>query len=245
MDKLGINLGYLLVQVFNFLILFLVLKVWVYKPILNMLDKRRQTIAQGLEDARIASEARANAEEEAKKLLAEAQTKANQVVNEATQRAEEAAKQVKASTEQDLEKQRNAALIEAQLERDRMLADVRGQIATLAIAASQKLIGESLTEERQHALINEFFSGIKASKVVVLEGMSVSGAAADVTSAVPLTDDEQNAVKKDILAKLGEQASVSFRVDPSILGGLVIRIGDKVLDNSVASNLEELRQSLH
>lgn len=245
MDKLGINLGYLLVQVFNFLILFLVLKVWVYKPILNMLDKRRQTIAQGLEDARIASEARANAEEEAKKLLTEAQTKANQVVNEATQRAEEAAKQVKASTEQDLEKQRNAALIEAQLERDRMLADVRGQIAALAVAASQKLIGESLTEERQHALINEFFSGIKASKVVVLEGISVSGAAADVTSAVPLTDDEQNAVKKDILARLGEQASVSFRVDPSILGGLVIRIGDKVLDNSVASNLEELRQSLH
>ncbi len=244
MDKLGINLGYLLVQIFNFLILFLVLKVWVYKPILNLLDKRRQTIAQGLEDARIAAEARANAEAEAKNILAEAQAKAHHVVNEATQRAEDAARQVSADAEHDIEKERHAALVEAKLERDRMLADMRGQIAALAIAASQKLIGASLTEERQHTLINEFFSGVKGKKVVALEGASLSGGDADVVSAVPLTDAEQKTVKNDILAQVGEAASVSFRVDPSILGGLVIRVGDKVLDNSVASNLDELRQSL-
>lgn len=241
MEKLGINLGFFIFQVLNFSVVAVLLYAWAYKPIVKMLEERKNKVAQGLEDARVAAEARENAEEEAKNILAEAQTKANQVVSEATQRAEEAAKQVKASAEQDLEKQRNAAMIEAELERDRMLADVRGQIGALAVAASQKLIGEALTEERQHALINEFFSGVKGGKVVALEGVSVSGAAADVTSAVPLTDKEQDAVK----AQLSEQASVSFRVDPSILGGLVIRVGDKVLDNSVASSLEELRQSLH
>ena len=241
MEKLGINLGFFIFQVLNFSVVAVLLYAWAYKPIVKMLEERKNKVAQGLEDARVAAEARENAEEEAKNILAEAQTKANQVVSEATQRAEEAAKQVKASAEQDLEKQRNAAMIEAELERDRMLADVRGQIGALAVAASQKLIGEALTEERQHALINEFFSGVKGGKVVALEGVSVSGAAADVTSAVPLTDKEQVVVK----AQLSEQASVSFRVDPSILGGLVIRVGDKVLDNSVASSLEELRQSLH
>ena len=241
MEKLGINLGFFIFQVLNFSVVAVLLYAWAYKPIVKMLEERKNKVAQGLEDARVAAEARENAEEEAKNILAEAQTKANQVVSEATQRAEEAAKQVKASAEQDLEKQRNAAMIEAELERDRMLADVRGQIGALAVAASQKLIGEALTEERQHALINEFFSGVKGGKVVALEGVSVSGAAADVTSAVPLTDKEQDAVK----AQLSKQASVSFRVDPSILGGLVIRVGDKVLDDSVASSLEELRQSLH
>ncbi|MBT3388942.1 MAG: F0F1 ATP synthase subunit B [Chloroflexi bacterium] len=241
MEKLGINLGFFIFQVLNFSVVAVLLYAWAYKPIVKMLEERKNKVAQGLEDARVAAEARENAEEEAKNILAEAQTNANQVVSEATQRAEEAAKQVKASAEQDLEKQRNAAMIEAELERDRMLADVRGQIAALAVAASQKLIGEALTEERQHALINEFFSGVEGGKVVALEGVSVSGAAADVTSAVPLTNKEQDVVK----ARLGEQVSVSFRVDPSILGGLVIRVGDKVLDNSVASSLEELRQSLH
>ena len=47
MEKLGINLGYLLVQIFNFIILFMVLKAWVYKPLINMLEKRRATIAKG------------------------------------------------------------------------------------------------------------------------------------------------------------------------------------------------------
>ena len=57
MEKLGLNLGYLLVQIFNFLILFVILRVWVYKPILGLLEKRRENIAQGLEDARVAAEA--------------------------------------------------------------------------------------------------------------------------------------------------------------------------------------------
>ena len=72
MEKLGLNLGFLLVQLFNFLILVIVLYAWAYKPILKMLDDRKAKIAQGLEDARIASEARANAEKEAQKILNDA-----------------------------------------------------------------------------------------------------------------------------------------------------------------------------
>ncbi len=244
MDKLGLNLGYLLVQVFNFLIIFVVLRAWLYKPLLNMLDKRRKTIEQGVEDARIAAEARANAEKDAAKIVAEAQSKAAQTIREATERAEVASKDVKAGAEVEAAKTRDAAMSEVEEERNRMLGDLRGQVAALAIAAAQKLVGEALDEKRQHALINDFFSGVKSGKVVVLEGVSVSGGAAQVTSALPLSASEQETVKKDVLAKVGKQASVTFRVDPSILGGLVVRVGDKVLDGSVAAQLEGLRQSL-
>ena len=57
-----------------FAVLFVILKAWVYGPILNMLETRRETIATGLENARVAAEARSNAEADAKKILAEAQT---------------------------------------------------------------------------------------------------------------------------------------------------------------------------
>jgi F-type H+-transporting ATPase subunit b len=244
MDKLGLNLGYLLFQIFNFTILVILLYAWAYKPILNMMEKRKKTIAQGLEDARVASEARANAEQEAAKILVEAQNKANQLVRESTDRAEAAALEIRASTDAEAAKEREAALAEVEDERDRMLGDLRSQIAALAIAAAQKLVGESLDEQRQHALINEFFSGVRAGNVVVLEGAKLSGTSAEVTSALPLTSQEMEAVKKDILAKVGEQATVSFRVDPDILGGLVIRVGGKVLDASVAGQLESLRQSI-
>ncbi len=244
MEKLGINLGFFIFQILNFTVVAVLLYAWAYKPIVKMLEERKNKIAQGIEDARVASEARANAEEEAKSVLAEAQAKASEVVREATQRADQVGNEVKAEAEAEAVKIRENAMAEAQQERDRVLSDMRGQIASLAVAASQKLIGESLTEERQHALINEFFSGVKDGKVTVLEGAKLSGASAEVTSAVPLTDAEQKSVKKDILTQIGEQASVIFRVDPSILGGLVIRVGDKVLDNSVAGQLEDLRQNL-
>lgn len=244
MERLGISLGFLLFQIFNFTILCILLYAWAYKPILKMLDNRKQKIAQGLEDARVASEARANAEQEAAKILAEAQNKANQVMRDSTDRAEAAALEIRAAAEAEATKEREAALAEVQIERDRMLGDLRSQIAALAIAAAQKLVGESLDEKRQHTLIDEFFSGVKAGKVQVLEGVSFSGASAEVTSALPLTSGEMDAVKQDILSKVGSQATVSFRVDPSILGGLVIRVGGKVLDASVAGQLESLRQSI-
>lgn len=243
MEKLGLNLGYLLVQIFNFLILLVVLKEWVYKPILRLLEKRRQTIAQSLEDARIAAEARANAEKEAAKIIAEAQTKASQVVREATDRAESASKEVRAAAEAESAKARQVALAEVDVERGRMFSDLRSQVAALAIAAAQSLIGEALDEKRQHSLLDEFFSGIKSGKVVLLEDAEYTASSAVVTSALPLTDTEQAVVKKDILAKVGAKA-VAFRVDPAILGGLVIRLGDKVVDGSVASGLEGMRQSL-
>src|SRR5512136_2430020 len=244
MEKLGVNLGYLIFQILNFSIVCILLYAWAYKPILNMMDKRKTKIAQGLEDARVASEARANAEQDAAKILAEAQNKANQVVRDSTERAEAAALEIRASAEAEITKEREAALAEVQVERDRMLGDLRNQIAALAIAAAQKLVGESLDEKRQHALIDEFFSGVRAGKVEVLEEAIISGGSAEVTSALPLSSDEMNAVKKDILAKVGSQATVAFRVDPNILGGLVIRVGGKILDASVAGQLESLRQSI-
>lgn len=244
MEALGLNLGYLLVQVFNFLIIFIVLRAWVVGPIINILERRRETIAQGLEDARVAAEARANAEVEAREIVAKAQTDANQKVREATERAEAAAREVQARADADAAKAREAALAEAALERDRILADVRGQIAALAMAAAQRLIGEALDESRQRVLIEEFFSGVRTGKVVVLEGEGISGSSAEITSALPLTPAEQEAVKSDVLSKIGSQSTVTFRVDPSILGGLVVRVGDKVLDGSVSGQLETLRQSL-
>ena len=243
MDQLGLNLGYLLLQIFNFLILFVVLRAWVYKPILGLLDKRRQNIAQGLEDARVAAEARANAEKEAAKIIADAQAEASQVVREANERAQGVAKEVKAEAEAEATKARETALAEAEAERNRILGDLRGQVAALSISATQKLVGEALDEKRQRVLLDEFFSGVKAGKVVVLNDASFKGEAAEVTSALPLTDQEQEAVKKDVLAKVGAQA-VTFRVDPSIMGGLVIKVGDKVMDGSVAGKLEGLRQNL-
>ena len=243
MEALGINLGLIIVQIIAFIIVFLTLNAWVYQPMLNMMETRKQKIAQGLEDARIAAEARADAEKDAAKITAAAQVEAGKIVAEATERAAAAGKDVKAAAEGEAAKLRESAMAEAQMERNRILGDLRSQVASLAIAAANKLVGEALDEKKQRALLDEFFSGVKSGKVVVLSDADFKGDTAEVTSALPLSKEEEEAVKKDVLAKAGAK-DVFFRVDPSILGGLVIKVGDKVLDGSVAGKLENLRQSL-
>lgn len=245
MEQLGINLGYLFVQIFNFAIIFVILRAWVYKPILGLLERRRTAIAQGLEDARIASEARQNAEQEAEKVISEAQSKASQIIREASERAEAQGRDLLVEAEAEAAKKREEALADVEQERDRILSELRSQVGALAMAAAQKLVGASLDEQRQRTLIDEFFSGVKSGEVIILERAEISGASAEVTSALPLTEKEKESVKQDVLSKVGDQATVTFRVDPGILGGLIIRVGDKVLDGSVSGQLESMRQSLY
>jgi len=240
---LGINPGFLLMFTIYFLVVVGVMTIWVYNPIINGLENRKKKIAQGLEDARVAAEARANAESEARKIIAEAQAEANKRVAEATARAEKAAADVKAAAEAEARRIVEAARESLIAERNQMLADLRPQVAALAIAAANRIIGEALDEKRQRALIDEFFSGVKSGKVVVMEEDSLGGGSAEVISALPLTDDEKAAVMRDITGRLGG-GEVHFKVDPGILGGLVVRVGDKIIDGSVAGRLEGLRVSL-
>ncbi len=197
-----------------------------------------------LEDARVASDARASAEKDAEKINAEAQAKAAQIISQATERADASMLEVRAQADNEIAREREATLQEVEQERNRMLGDLRGQVAALAIAASQKLIGAALDENRQHALLAEFFSGVRSGKIMALNGGGISGDSAEVISALPLTDEEQKMIQKDVLARLGGQVKIDFKVDPSILGGLIVKVGDKVLDGSVAGQLEELRQTM-
>jgi F0F1-type ATP synthase delta subunit len=60
-----------------------------------------------------------------------------------------------------------------------------------------------------------------------------------VTSALPLTNREQDRVAKSIDAE-----NVTYQVDPRILGGLIVRVGDQVVDGSVQAQISSLRDSL-
>lgn len=244
MEKLGLNLGFLLIQIIAFLIMVVVLRAWVFNPLQKSLQKRRETIDKGLEDARIAAEARENAEKDAAEILAEAQSSAAQIIREAKEKAELTAREVKAGIEADIAKTRQDALVEIDHERDRVLGEVRANVASLAIAAAQKLIGEALDEKRQHELVAEFFSGIKEGRITILEGDDFTGGNAEIMSALPLTAEEQNLITAEMLSKMGAKTEVNFNVDPNILGGLIVKVGDKVVDGSVAGQIQNLRHSL-
>lgn len=233
MEALGINWGFLLVQILNVVLLFVITRALLWKPIVEMLEKRKGTIEKGLEDARVAAEARANAEKEAETIKAAARSEAQQIVADARTRAEEAAKSVYNEAEKEAGIIRTEARTKAEEERTSALSDMRSQVVSLAIAAANKLIGESMSKDKQSQIVNDFFT--KAP-----DGIKGLGDNITVISALPLTDVEQNRIKSETGA-----AHAEFKVQPEILGGVIIRAGDKVVDGSVRSSLSAMSARLN
>ena len=228
MEGLGINLGYLLVQIIAFIVIYTLLSRFLYDPLTNVLRNRRARIEKALEDSAVAANARRNAEAEVEKIKADARAEAARVIEEARARGEEVARQVEADARTEAESIRNEGRARANEERDRQLADLRSQVVAIATAMSQRLIGASLDEQRQQALVSDFFAKVPA------EARTLSGHV-EVVSAMPLSDEEQTSVRSQV----GSQ-DVTFTVDPNILGGLVLRSEGQVVDGSVRSNLSEL-----
>lgn len=67
---------------------------------------------------------------------------------------------------------------------------------------------------------------------------------ADITSAVPLTDKQTEELKATLKAKTGKDISLNPHVDPSLLGGLIVKIGSRMIDNSVRTKLNNLKMAM-
>jgi len=153
MEKLGIEPQLLLAQIVNFLIIFLVLSKFLYKPILGMLEKRKKEIAEGLaltEKMRLAEEKQKEREE---RLLSEARREARNIVEAAAKEGEEAKKDIIAAAHKEAEGifakgKEDVADIRAKMEKD-----VKGAAIELAKSMTKRLIGSVLSPADQHKLI--------------------------------------------------------------------------------------------
>lgn len=66
----------------------------------------------------------------------------------------------------------------------------------------------------------------------------------EVVTATPLEDDQREALEGKLAGRYGENLAFTYRVDAAILGGMVVRVGDKLIDGSVATRLAAMKQSL-
>jgi len=226
---LGINAGFLLTQTVNFLVVAAALYFLMLGPMGNMLESRQATIQKGLEDAEEAANARRNAEEDAEEIRQEARQEAQKIVEEARQRANDTEQNLRTEAQEEAERIRRDAREQAANEREGEMSDLRGQVANIAVALANRLIGESIDANRQQQIVSDFFANVPD------DTDTISG---DVTvvSAMPLEDSE----KAKIEGELSNADSVTYQVNPDILGGLVIRGEGRVIDGSVSSDLNQM-----
>ena len=155
---LTINLFWVIVSAINFLILLAIVWSFAFKPLVRTLDERKAAIEQGLKDAEQARRDRESAEAERVATLAEARREANDILARAQRVAQESRDADIAATKAELDRMRERAAAEIEAEKSRAIADLRGEVADLALAAAGRVVGESMTDDRQRRLVQEFLA---------------------------------------------------------------------------------------
>ncbi|MCH7698506.1 MAG: F0F1 ATP synthase subunit B [Chloroflexi bacterium] len=155
MDELGLNLPVLVAQLVNFFLLLVLLRIFLYKPILEMLDRRKQRIQEGEQAAEQSKEQASQAEADVATQIEEARQQSQALVAQAQEASnriqEDSRNQAKQEAETLLERARN----EIQLERDQAVAVLRSEFADLTVSAAEKVIGQSLDRQAHQRLIDE------------------------------------------------------------------------------------------
>jgi F-type H+-transporting ATPase subunit b len=155
---LSINFFWVIVAALNFIFFLALMWAFAFRPIANILAQRKARIEQGLADADKARKDLDAATAEHNRVLADARNKAQALIATAQKSAQEMRDADIASTREELARLRDKATADIAAERDRALADLRAQVADLALAAAGAVVGESMTDARQRRLVDEFLA---------------------------------------------------------------------------------------
>ncbi len=153
--SLGINLPTLLAQIINFSVLFGLLYLVAYKPIMRMLDERSRKVKESMEQTEFIKEQAAHAEEEAEKRIEVAAREGQEVITRAVRTGEEVRRGAQQEARQEAESLLVRARTEIQRERDEAIDELRKEFADLTILAAGKVIDRSLDKEAHRQLIEK------------------------------------------------------------------------------------------
>lgn len=161
---LGLDIRALLFQILNFAILLGLLRLFAYKPILNVLNQRRQKIEEGLATADQIAKARAALEQEKKAILTQAQQEALALVTRSEDRAKALIAQAEADNQQRREEMVAASRAQAAQEIATVREELKREITGLVVQVTEKVLDTKLDDAADAALIERHLASVTTEK---------------------------------------------------------------------------------
>ncbi len=245
------NLTTVICEILNFLVLAFLLTHFLFKPVLRSVQARAAEKAELLRQLQ-------QDRQEAVALRA--------TLEERLSRAEEEALAIKNRAQQDAEAERLASLRETRMEVERVLVEahtdacrVRQQSVTefheelldTILDLSGQVVGQLTTEEQHAALVKQLSDRIwtlgrsEMQRVEAFRGsLGDRVPTAYVTSARPLSPESQGLLARTFTALADRNVNLDIKVDPALSAGARVRIGDLIVDTSVAGQLADLREGV-
>jgi F-type H+-transporting ATPase subunit b len=153
---LDVNPGLIVWTVVTFLITLVVLRLVAWKPILEAVEAREKGIQDAIDSAKRDREEAERLMAENKRVLDEARRHTADIVSQGQKDAERIVEEAKAGARQEAEKVLEQSRKQIEQETRAAMAEVRGTVADLALQAAGRLLGETIDEQRQRGLVEDY-----------------------------------------------------------------------------------------
>ncbi len=157
-NTLGLNVPGLIWHAINFIVLLVLLRLVLYKPVVGMLDARAQRVRESMEQADAARRAAEQAEADRQALLAETRREAEQIRARADQQAKRILADAEARAHERQQLAEQQAEVAARQIEERVMAQVRLQLADLVVTAVERVTRGALDANAQRGLVQQFLT---------------------------------------------------------------------------------------
>ena len=160
LDLVSIDPGTIIFTLINTLIIFLIFRIFLYKPVCRILDKRKEMAAAEISEAQRAKEAAEKAEQEYTARLADAKNEAAEIVKQATARAQKREEEIVSEATQKAADIRAKA--EENIERDKKRAvnEIKDEISDIVVMAASKVAQKEISAKDNEEIISQFLNEV-------------------------------------------------------------------------------------
>ena len=160
LEIISVNIWSILVSLENLLIMFLILKRFLFKPVQKMMAARKQQVDQIYQDAKENRDSAINMKQEYEARLAAAREEADGLVRNAVQTAQRKGDAIVAEANSQASHLKQKAEQEIAQEKKQMLQDVRGEISDIAVSIASKVVEREVKKQDYDGFVDEFIKNV-------------------------------------------------------------------------------------
>ncbi|PKM83795.1 MAG: ATP synthase F0 subunit B [Firmicutes bacterium HGW-Firmicutes-13] len=153
------NINYLF-QLVNFLVIYLLLRKLLYKPISGFMEKRRQEIRNAIEQAEHDKEVARKTREKYEMQILEAKKEAAEILGKASKQGDDMISQSRVEAKKQGQNLIEHAKKEIQLEKERAFMDLREEVGRLSVTIAEKIIMQNIDAAAQEKLIRQYLDEV-------------------------------------------------------------------------------------
>jgi F-type H+-transporting ATPase subunit b len=236
-------------QIANFLVLTGALYYFVLRPIMGRVRERRVEKREMMEEIREDRQEAERLRNQLEERLSEAEEEADEIVTKAQKRAEAQRQEMLEEVEEEIERMLVDARADVQQMRKKTVDEFHDELIEAMMDISAEVIGQAAPPELHNKLVEQLADRIWEMGQEEMErvrafrqSLGERTPTARVTTPRPLSSEQQGELARTFTALADRNVDIQVKTDPSLAAGVRVRIGDIVVDSSIAGRLKDVRE---